>query len=253
MTVSLSVVYTALFYVAIAIFVVGLGLRIAKYAKTPAPLKIPTTPAPTTQGGVVLRMFREVVFFESLFKSNKWIWIFGWIFHFSLLLAFFRHLRYAISPDNLLWPLVSLEIVQSFGKYAGFGILIGLAGLFARRIFVDRVRYISSPSDYLMLILLFAIAASGLAMTFLAHTDIVALKAWTLGLLRLDPQQLPAEPLLLIHLGLVALLLIVFPISKLLHAPGLFFSPTRNQADNPREKRHLAPWAAKLEANERSS
>src|SRR5690606_4025317 len=114
MTVSLSVIYTALFYVAIAIFVVGLGLRIAKYAKTPAPLKIPTTPAPTTQGGVVLRMFREVVFFESLFKSNKWIWIFGWIFHFSLLLAFFRHLRYAISPDNLLWPLVSLEIVQSF-------------------------------------------------------------------------------------------------------------------------------------------
>ena len=47
-------------------------------AHTPAPLKIPTTPAPTTTGGVVLRMFREVVFFESLFKSNKWIWLFGW-------------------------------------------------------------------------------------------------------------------------------------------------------------------------------
>ena len=26
--------------------------------------------------------------------------------------------------------------------------------------------------------------------------------------------------------------MIIFPISKLLHAPGLFFSPTRNQADN---------------------
>ena len=33
--------------------------------------------------------------------------------------------------------------------------------------------------------------------------------------------------------------MIVFPFSKLLHAPGVFFSPTRNQADNPREKRHL--------------
>jgi hypothetical protein len=29
--------------------------------------------------------------------------------------------------------------------------------------------------------------------------------------------------------------MIIFPISKLLHAPGLFFSPTRNQTDNPRE------------------
>jgi nitrate reductase gamma subunit len=45
----------------------------------------------------------------------------------------------------------------------------------------------------------------------------------------------------------VALLMIVFPISKLLHAPGLFFSPTRNQTDNPREARHQAAWAAALD------
>jgi hypothetical protein len=32
--------------------------------------------------------------------------------------------------------------------------------------------------------------------------------------------------------------MIVFPFSKLLHAPGVFFSPTRNQADNPREMRY---------------
>ena len=41
--------------------------------------------------------------------------------------------------------------------------------------------------------------------------------------------------MLLVHLALVALLMIVFPISKLMHAPGLFFSPTRNQADTSRE------------------
>lgn len=249
---SLTAVYTALFYVAILIFVVGLGLRIAKYARTPAPLKIPTTPAPVTQGGVVLRMFREVVFFQSLFKANKWTWIFGWIFHAALLLAFFRHLRYAMSPDNILWPLVNLEVVQSFGKYAGFAMVVGLIGLFGRRIFVDRVRYISSPSDYLMLILIFAIAATGLGMSFVAPIDIVALKAFVMGLIYFNPQPVPNDPLVLIHLGLVAFLMMIFPISKLLHAPGLFFSPTRNQVDNPREKRHVAPWAVKLETNERS-
>jgi hypothetical protein len=41
--------------------------------------------------------------------------------------------------------------------------------------------------------------------------------------------------------------MIIFPFSKLLHAPGLFFSPSRNQADNPREKRHIADWAKGLE------
>jgi len=41
--------------------------------------------------------------------------------------------------------------------------------------------------------------------------------------------------------------MIIFPISKLLHAPGIFFSPTRNQVDNPREKRHVSGWALELE------
>ena len=30
---------------------------------------------------------------------------------------------------------------------------------------------------------------------------------------------------------------------------ALVISPTRNQVDNPRERRHLAPWAIKLEGN----
>ena len=49
--------------------------------------------------------------------------------------------------------------------------------------------------------------------------------------------------------ALVALLMVIFPISKLLHAPGVFFSPTRNQVDNPREHRHVAAWAARLDQN----
>jgi len=92
---GLSVLFVGLFYIAGAVFVFGLAYRIMMYAKTPAPLKIPTTPAPTTMSGVVVRMFTEVALFNSLFKANKWIWVFGWMFHFALLLAFARHLRYA--------------------------------------------------------------------------------------------------------------------------------------------------------------
>jgi len=244
----MSVAYAILLYIAAVVFFGGLFLRVLKYWRTPAPLKIPTMPAPTTQAGVVMRMGREVVLFESLFKSNKWIWIFGWIFHASLLVAFFRHLRYIITPDNILWPIVDLQLLQAAGKYAGLTMLIGLLGLLARRIFVERVRYISNPSDYLMLLLILVIAGSGLSMTFVSHTDIVALKMFVLGLVRFDIQPLPDSLLLQTHLAMVAILMIIFPISKLLHAPGIFFSPTRNQVDNAREKRHIVPWAAKLDA-----
>ncbi len=238
----MSTLYALLFYVATALLVVGVGLKIRKYARTPAPLKIPTTPAPTTRGGVILRMFREVVFFESLFKANKWIWLFGYLFHFGLLLVLLRHFRYFTQP---VWFWV--EWVQPFGIYAGFAMVLGLIGLWARRFLVERIRYISSPSDHLMLALLIGIGVSGLFMKFVSKTDIVAVKVFFTGLMRFQINDLPAHPVLLVHLGLVAILMIIFPISKLLHAPGLFFSPSRNQVDNPREKRHLAPWAAELE------
>lgn len=201
-----TIFFAVLFYAATAILVAGLAVKIVDYFRTPAPLKIPTTPAPTTTGGVVLRYFTEPV----------WFWV-GW--------------------------------VQPFGMYAGFAMVAGLFGLWGRRFLVERIRYISTPSDHLMLALLAGIGLSGLGMKFLMHTDIVAVKAFFLGLMRFDLQPLPSHPGLYIHLTLVALLMIIFPFSKLLHAPGVFFSPTRNQADDPREHRHLAPWAAELEKN----
>lgn len=241
-----SALYVGLFYFATVFLVVGLALRIKTYAQTPAPLKIPTMPAPRTETGVAFRMFREVAFFESLFRSNKWIWLFGIMFHFGMLLVLLRHLRYFTEP---VWFWVNW--VQPFGKYAAFMMLAGLLGLWARRFLVARIRYISTPSDHLMLALIVGIAMSGIGMSFLAHTDIISLKAFALGLLYFSPQPLPTDPLLLVHLGLVATLMIIFPISKLLHAPGVFFSPTRNQTDSSREQRHIADWAKELEAGER--
>jgi len=239
---SLTIFFALLFYLATALLVGGLAYKIYIYSRTPAPLKIPTMPAPTTTTGVVMRMGREVVLFESLFKSNKWIWIFGWMFHFGLLLVLLRHLRYFTEP---VWGWVVL--IQPFGRYAAFAMIAGLLGLWARRFLVDRVRYISTPSDHLMLALLVGIGLSGAAMSFVVHTNIVRLKEFMLGLMLFDWQPLPADPILLAHLSLVALLMIIFPISKLLHAPGIFFSPTRNQADNSRDTRHVAPWAARFE------
>jgi nitrate reductase gamma subunit len=238
-----NILFAILFYLATLLFVVGMLYRIRVYAGTPAPLKIPTTPAPTTTGGVVLRMAREVVFFESLFKANLWIWSMGWLFHASLALVLLRHLRYFTEP---VWGWVAF--IQPFGVYAGVTMLLGLCGLWARRLFVERIRYISAPSDHLMLVLFIGIAASGLLMKFAAHTDVIAVKGFFLGLMHFSIQPLPADFILYLHLLLVALLLAIFPISKLLHVPGVFFSPTRNQADNPREKRHIAAWAKKLES-----
>lgn len=241
---AISIVFAALFYLASLVLVVGLAVKISDYARTPAPLKIPTTPAPTTQTGVVLLMLREVTLFQSLFRANLWTWGFGWLFHASLLLVTIRHLRYFIEP---VWGWV--VFLQPFGMYAGFTMVLGLGGLWGRRLLVERIRYISTPSDHLMLLLLLLIGASGLVMSFVSRTDVVQVKVFFLGLMGMDLQSLPPDLVLYGHLGLVLSLMLIFPFSKLLHAPGVFFSPSRNQVDNPREQRHVAPWAAQLDKN----
>jgi len=238
----MSLIFALLFYSAFLVLLFGLGYKVYDFARTPAPLLIPTTPAPTTLSGVTFRMTREVFLFESLFRSNRWTWAAGMMFHAGLALVLMRHLRYFTDP---VWSWVAA--IQPFGMYAGLLMAAGLTGLWVRRLFVERVRYISTPSDHLWLVLLLCIATTGLSMTFIAHTDVIGVKNFFQGLMHFNLQSLPADALLYLHLLPVAALMLLFPFSKLLHAPGIFFSPTRNQVDNPRERRHIAPWATELE------
>ncbi len=239
----MSEFYALLFTVAFSVMVLGLVFKIIQYSMVPAPLKIPVTPAPVTKSGVVLRLAKEAILFAALFRSNKWTWLFGWMFHMSLFVVLANHLRFFIKDVPL--PLV---LLQNVGEYAAFTMFIGLTGLLIRRMYVARVKYISSPSDYLWLLLLMFIALSGIIMRFVSHTDIVAVKEFSLGLLSFNWQALPLDFPIMLHLLLVAILMILFPFSKLLHIPGLFFAPTRNQVDNPREKRHISSWAAKMDS-----
>ena len=57
--------------------------------------------------------------------------------------------------------------------------------------------------------------------------------------------QLPPEGvnlLFYIHLFFVSLLIAYFPLSKLMHMPGIFLSPTKNLRNTSRNNRHINPW-----------
>ncbi|MBF0382064.1 MAG: respiratory nitrate reductase subunit gamma [Magnetococcales bacterium] len=235
---------TLLAYAVLGIFTLGFLRRIWIYARVPAPLVIPTTPAPVTKMGVVFRLFKEVAFFESLFKGDKLAWVGGYAFHGALAVVLIRHARYFCDPLPAFFA-----HIQIAGILAGIVMVGGLGFLFLRRLLIDRVRYISSPSDYLMLILLLGIGITGLAMTFQFRPDIVAIKEVMSNLFSMSSASLPlasiGDVIFIIHLTLVGLLLVIFPFSKLMHAGGIFFSPTRYQVDNPREVRHVNPWAGK--------
>lgn len=226
--------YAVVLYVAFVVLVGGLVYRVAVYRLTPAPLRIPTMPAPRTRLGVVACMGREVGLFSSLFRGDKWAWIWSALFHASLLLVLLQHLRYVFVPVPL-W----VRWESPFGSYAAFILVLSLVGLLGRRLLIARVRFVSSPSDYLMLLLLLLIGVTGTLMRFVDRVNIVGFKAFILGVMALHLKPLPQEPLILVHVASVAGLMLIFPFSKLLHAPGIFFSPTRNQVDDSRREGEL--------------
>ncbi len=225
-------------YIAVVIFIVGFICKVRVWTKVPAPLKIVTTPAPITYPGVILRMASEVFLFRSLFRGNKLLWLGGWIFHISLLFIVLRHLRYFFYPVPA-W----IMSLQTIGIYAGYIILLPLIYLLLRRWTVEINSYISNAMDYFTLFLIIGIAFTGILMKQYIRVDLVDVKAFMLGLLTLHPTISPGDILFLVHFLLVLFLILYFPFSKLMHAGGIFFSPTRNQRDNAREIRHITPWS----------
>jgi nitrate reductase gamma subunit len=238
---GLSSVFNLLAYIAAAVFVVGFLNKVILYFKTPSPLVIPTTPAPTTTVGVILRLIPEVLFFRSLLKggtAEKILWVGGWLFHASFLLIVLRHLRFFTYPV----PGFIMSF-QEIGIWAGLLFPIALLILIIRRFTNDRLAVISLFQDYFVLVLIISIGLTGLLLKYFMRTNLVDVKAFILGLLTFSPTHLPDSPLFLIHFSLVLILLVYFPFSKLMHAWGILVSPTRAQLDNPREVRTVAPWA----------
>ncbi|MGC2422873.1 MAG: respiratory nitrate reductase subunit gamma [Nitrospirota bacterium] len=237
----ITVIFSLMAYGAAFIFIVGLLAKVYKYAKTPSPLIIPTTPAPTTSFGAMVRVLSEVLLFRSLYKGNKWTWVGGVVFHWAFLFVILRHFRYFLFPVPA-WDMG----LQNIGIYAGIILPIAVLYLLMRRTTVDRTVFISSLADYFALALIFFIAGTGLMMKYYERPFMVDIKGFVYGLMTFNPSTMPLDPIFLVHFTLVLMLLAYFPFSKLVHAAGIFFSPTRNQADNPRETRHVTPWSPNL-------
>ena len=202
----------------------GLAWRTVGWLRAPVPLPMPLPPAPATWGGVVVRALREGLLFATLFRANRWTWAFGWFFHAALLVLLVRHAWLFVEPVPG-W----VEPLLGAGKWLSAVLFASLAGLLARRVVVARVRHVSVPSDYLMLLLILLVAGSG---AWLGHVDPGSLglaREFALGLVRLEARPLPYDPALWLHLGGAGLLVALLPFSKLLHAPGVFLTPTRRR------------------------
>lgn len=264
-------------YLALAVFMAGFIYRVLKWGQSPVPFSIPTTCGqqqslpwikqdkvenPTTAWGVIGRMILEVLLFRSLFRntrtekmddalafgSAKWLWFGSLIFHWSMLIVLIRHLRFFLNPVP-----ASIQGLESLDSFLQIGVpllyitdvllVLALTYLFLRRVLLPQIKYISLAADYFPLFLLLGIAISGVLMRYFLKVDVAAVKEMTMSLVNLEPAlSAGLGEIFYIHLFLICSLFAYFPWSKLMHAGGIFMSPTRNLANNSRMTRYINPW-----------
>ena len=265
-------------YLAVLIFIIGFIYRVVQWGKTPVPFKIPTTGGqmksfswiesnpidnPSGTGGVIARMALEVFAFRSLFRntkielrdgpkvdygSNKWLWVAALAFHYAFLVVFIRHFRLFMEPVPFFVGALEsvdgfMEIVLPRLMISGVVLLLAALYLFLRRVSVPQLRYISLAADYFPLFLIIGLATSGILMRYFIRVDITSVKELVIGLVSFHPT-IPKGigVIFYIHLFLLSILIAYFPFSKLMHAGGVFFSPTRNMPNDNRARRHINPW-----------
>jgi respiratory nitrate reductase gamma subunit len=246
----MTLLLPALLYLSAAVFLGGMGWRLSKWLRTPVPLKIVLTPAPKTTLGVAQRLAWELFGFRSLFKADPSLWIPSWLFHVSLVFLAVGHLGGLVIPKFAEATLGLNEnqfeqLAQISGGAIGILAVTALLWLLVRRLAAERVRWISTFSDYFALALLLLILATGNQMRFMGGLDIVQARQFVSGWLMLHPVAPPNNPMFAVHVLLVCALLIYIPFSKLVHIGGAtLFSPTLNQRNDPRDRRHIGPWNA---------
>ncbi len=265
-------------YAALALFVFGFVYRIIGWGRSPVPFCIPTTcgqqrslpwirqdkvESPTSIPWVIARMALEVLLFRSLWRNNRveikgggklifspkrYLWLGGLLFHWSLAIVLFRHLRFFTAS---VFP--GIAAIQGLDGFFEIGvpslyvsdilILAAVTYLFVRRAFSPQVRLISLPSDYFALFLLGAIMLSGVLMRHFFKTDVERVKESIMGLVSFRPVvSAHLGAFFYVHLFLVSVLVAYFPFSKLMHGAGVFLSPTRNLKNDSRMRRHVNPW-----------
>ena len=102
---------------------------------------------------------------SSQFLEGGGVYLFAVLFHWGILIVFLGHLIAFLFPEaTLAWHSSAMRLIGDEIVFLAFGlaVLIGLAGLFLRRISQPRVRVVTSRMDIVIELLLLAQIVFGL-------------------------------------------------------------------------------------------
>ena len=214
-------------YIAVIVLIGGTIYQLyCWYQRKPVPAHLSLFPRPQSRVGRLGDALLDMFTLKGLFRVNKLLWAGGFIMHIGLLLLILGHIRvvtdFYFLWDWLRWGESELHTLSlTAGLSAGALFLVPLLYLFPRR-FGGSVKWLSTPEDYFVLVLLISIAVTGMHMRMVLEVDQHAMRGFMQGLYTFSWKPVPesAGISFLWHFLLVQLLMIYFPFGKLIHTIG---------------------------------
>ncbi len=211
-------------YLAVAVFVIGTGIRIWQIFKAPAhPTTLQIYPQKRNK---FWGTFIDTFLFPTVRRHKPILWVFLIVFHAGLILLFIGHLE-------LIWDLRIFQIIphEPFLGKGFLGIVLAVCILyFMFRRFLSPVKELSVPEDYYLLILLFIVFVFGSEMDwarriyFYEELTVDDYRDYFISLLVLKPE-LPEGILfsghafmLVVHAFFANIFLMFFPFSQSMHS-----------------------------------
>ena len=218
-------------YIAVIALLGGVAYQAYRWRqKSPVAAHLSLYPRPESRLGRVGDALVDMFTMKGLFTVNKLLWVGGFIMHLGLLLLILGHIR-VVTDFYFLWDWLNWGEAETHtfsaaaGTGAGLLFMIPLFYLFFRR-FGGKIKILSTPEDYFVLVMLVGIAITGMHMRLVSEVEQHPMRVFMQGLYKFDWQPLPESAGLsfIWHFALVQLLMIYFPFGKLTHTIGSVFN-----------------------------
>lgn len=246
-------------YIALVFFIVGTAYKAIQISRMPLHLRwdlypIPhekgreeyggsyfeqidwwTKPAEVSIGNELKEMAKEILFIQSMYHNNRRLWIFSFPFHFGLYLSIvFVLLVYAGAILGLQGIAITADSTNTFGRlFYYLTIIFGLSGtvlagigsfgLLLSRMFTPILRKTSVLTDYINLIILFVVFATGFWTWVTIDTGFNGARAFITGLITFSPVQLSSS-VESFHILFAAIFLFWLPFTHMTHFVGKYFT-----------------------------
>ncbi|MGD8474300.1 MAG: respiratory nitrate reductase subunit gamma [Anaerolineae bacterium] len=218
-------------YIAVIALLGGVAYQAYRWRqKSPVAAHLSLYPRPESRLGRLGDALVDMFTMKGLFTVNKLLWVGGFAMHLGLLLLILGHIR-VVTDFYFLWDWLNWGESETHtfsavaGSIAGVLFTVPLFYLLFRR-FSGKIKILSAPEDYFVLVLLVGIAVTGMHMRLVLDVEQHPMRVFMQGLYKFDWQPVPESAGLSFvwHFALVQLLMIYFPFGKLMHTIGSVFN-----------------------------